>query len=181
MFDIDLNDFHVVMVTGHRPGKLGGFAPGNPMERAVRKALRTALLNLQDLRKLQDPLGLPLCGLSGMALGVDQWFAEIVLDRGLPLVAAVPFEGQESTWPMASLRTYHALLRRARGVHMVTPGGYTAWKMRRRDRWMVANADQGIAVWDGSRGGTGHTVDYAREIGLPMEFIHPQTLPEEPE
>ena len=171
-----LDASHVVAVTGHRPPKVGGYAAGNPLEQAVRKALRTALVNLRDLRRLQgDPEG-KLCALTGMALGVDQWFAEAAIDLGIPFVAAVPFEGQELRWPSTSQIAYHTTLAEARAVHMVCPGGYAAWKMQARNRWMVDNADQCIAVWDGSEGGTGNCVEYARSRALPVEIIDPRTL-----
>ena len=38
--------------------------------------------------------------ISGMALGWDQAVARATADLGIPWVAAITFEGQESKWPL---------------------------------------------------------------------------------
>lgn len=61
------------MITGHRPQKLGGFKP-NPTQTWVRAKLRKTLAEA----KKQHP---EIEVISGMALGVDQWWAEEALVR----------------------------------------------------------------------------------------------------
>lgn len=38
---------------------------------------------------------------------------------------------------------------------------------------MVDRCDRLIAVWDGSNGGTGNCVKYAKEVGKPIVVINP--------
>lgn len=139
--------------TGHRPSKLGGYDTG------VKKALR-------DLAKghLSEIKGLDYV-ISGMALGWDQAYAQAAYDLGIPFWAAIPCAGQESMWPYHSRIEYQDLLRLAARVEVITPGPYEAWKMHKRNEWMVDKADEVDALWDGSRGGTYDTVKYAEWRG----------------
>src|SRR3546814_15540871 len=89
-----------------------------------------------------------------MALGWDTAWALAALDLGVPLTAAVPFCGQEKSWPAESQRRFHSILERAAAVEIVCPGGFAAHKMQTRNEWMVDHADGVVALWDGSTGGT---------------------------
>jgi len=40
-----------------------------------------------------------------------------------------------------------------------------------RDEEMIGSADRVIAFWDGSSSGTAHELDYARQIGKPVEVL----------
>jgi len=46
-------------------------------------------------------------------------------------------------------------------------------KLQKRNEWMVDNSDAVIAVWDGTPGGPGNTVDYARKFGRSVLVIDP--------
>jgi len=61
----------------------------------------------------------------------------------------------------------------ADGVVVVSEGGYSARNMQRRNEWMVDHSDKVLAVWDGSNGGTGNCVAYARSIGREIIRIDP--------
>jgi len=74
-----------LMVTGHRPKDLGGYS-NNPTQEWIRQELRRILL------KAQVRYGTDLEIISGMALGVDTWWAEEALALGVPLLAYVPFK-----------------------------------------------------------------------------------------
>jgi uncharacterized phage-like protein YoqJ len=89
---------------------------------------------------------------------------------GIPYLALVPFPGQERRWPAQSRETYAKVLAAAAGVLVVTPdppldaeGAVTALHAR-NDR-LCAVADELIAIWDGSRGGTASCVRNWRHIG----------------
>lgn len=45
---------------------------------------------------------------------------------------------------------------------VVCGGGYSPEKMQRRNAWMVDHCDFLLACWDGSPGGTGNCMAYAR-------------------
>lgn len=151
----------IVAATGHRPSKLGGY--GDEAYARLVKLARWYLL------ALAEP---PAHVISGMALGWDQAFAEAAVQLGIPFVAAIPFKGQESKWPAASVGKYHALLEFAGQVHVVSEGGYSARKMHARNEWMVDNCDLLCAVWDGSAGGTAGCVAYARRMHKAVDNIH---------
>jgi len=142
--------------TGHRSDKLGGYG-------------QDALLIDFAARMLarQRPVGV----ISGMALGWDQALAVASVRLGIPFVAAVPFEGQESRWPRAARDNYDALIRVASHVHVVcdrqqTEDAGIPWAMQERNCWMVDNSTALLALWNGDRhGGTFNCVRYAAEGG----------------
>jgi uncharacterized phage-like protein YoqJ len=155
----------VVAFTGHRPDKLGGYRTPNPLYAKVCHAIEKALIELR-----------PTKAISGMALGVDQWAANICVKLGIPFIAAIPFAGQENVWPEESKRIYRLLLARSTEQHIVSKGGYSARKLQIRNEWMVDNCNKLIAIWDGSRGGTGNCVNYAHTVNREVHRIDPSEL-----
>lgn len=148
----------IIAATGHRPSKLGGY--GGATE------ARLAGFAVAYLRQAR-----PSKTISGMAQGWDFAFARASLELGIPFIAAVPFDGQEALWPAETQIAYRDLLTRAATVHIVSPGGYSAAKMRLRNEWMVDNGTRLAALWDGSTGGTASCVRYAEQVGLPLENL----------
>lgn len=107
--------------------------------------------------------------ISGMASGWDQAIAVASNKRGIPWVAAVPFEGQASRWPQEHQDFYHDLLKSASEVVLVSDGGYAPEKHTLRDQWMVNNSSAVSALWSGVRkGGTWATVEYALRSDKPV-------------
>lgn len=160
----------IVAGTGHRPDKLwigdySGHHKLNPLRAWVRAQTRTKLLELR-----------PIHVISGMALGFDQDLADVCVDMGIPFIAAVPCEGQDSQWPPEARHHYQKLLKLAYEVVMVTPGPYERWKMQARNEWMVDHCSDLIACFDGSQGGTAGTVNYADKLRRPIHRIDPNEL-----
>lgn len=153
----------IVAVTGHRPDKLGGYTRNSLCTRVV-AALTQALTQL----KVEHP---DMRLLTGMALGVDQWAAQVCLGLDIPYEAAVPFKGQESRWPEQSQGTYRFLLDQADKVHIVCEGEYRPYMMQKRNEWMVDRCKHLLAVWDGSDGGTANCVRYAWNVGRPVQRL----------
>lgn len=153
-----------VAFTGHRPDKLGGY-DGSPLQDRIRIVLKSLLAPLQ-----------PDVVISGMALGVDTIAADVAIELGIPLIAAVPFEGQEGMWPVHSQQKYKNLLAKASEIVYCSEPGYAKWKMYHRNKWMVDHCTVLIAVWDGSEGGTKNCVDYAKKIGRSLLTIDPRTV-----
>lgn len=153
----------VLAFTGHRPDKLGGFSPENPIRDNVLRAL------LAELRRLN-----PGHAITGMALGVDTWAAECCIHLGIPFTAAVPFDGQDRMWPRESRLKYERLLRKAARVEIVCgPQVDINEAMQIRNEWMVDRCDHLIAVWNGTRGGTANAVKFAKLVQTPMTMITP--------
>lgn len=114
--------------------------------------------------------------ISGMALGVDQDFAQVSIEMGLPFIAALPFLDQESRWPKSSQDYWWWLLERADEVVIVSPGEYSAAKMQIRNEWMVDNSNVLVSVWDGSPGGTGNCMNYAKTVNASVHRIDPRAF-----
>lgn len=148
----------IIAVTGHRPNKLGGYRED---------AFRTLVALATNMFQAQKPSRV----ITGMALGWDQAVAQACIDCGIPFTAAVPFSGQEQRWPAASQERYRTLLAAADNIVVVSEGNYAAWKMQKRNEWMIDQADLVIACWDGSAGGTANAVNYARRKGVRIENI----------
>lgn len=116
--------------------------------------------------------------LSGMALGVDVWAAEMVLglkkkNPALHLHCILPCEGQEVKWPVAEQERYHSILRQADELIYVSRA-YHRDCMLERNRYMVDRASMLLAVYNGTyRSGTGATVRYAKERGREIIVIDP--------
>jgi uncharacterized phage-like protein YoqJ len=143
----------ILAMTGHRPPALGGYNIPNPTYDKIREALRN---KFQELK--------PEKIISGMALGTDQWAAETAMELGIPFIAAVPCDGQDSRWPDESKRKYQVILDSAAEVVVVSPGPYAPAKMHERDRWMVDHSDMLLGVWNGvCQGGTFGTIRYAEK------------------
>lgn len=154
-----------IAVTGHRPSKLGNeYDYNGPYSKFIDSQLRNLLTEYQ-----------PSQGISGMALGVDTIFALICLEMKIPLLAALPFEGQESKWPLKSQKKYYEILNnQLTTTVMVCEPGYDPEKMQIRNAYMVDNCDLLLAVYNGTRGGTFNCMDYARKRGKTTIIINPE-------
>lgn len=152
--------------TGHRPDKLGGYGQDNPQREWIKAGITHIITRIVY----------PEMIIVGGALGVDTWAAEVAHELRIPFVVAVPFKGQESRWPQASQDYYRMMLQHAAEIKIVCPGEYSIEKMHARDKWMVDKGQWLCAVWDGSNGGTGHTVRYATKIKKPGVRLDPRAF-----
>lgn len=151
----------IVAVTGHRPEKLGGYDTPNPIYDVVTEAIDKALIRLQ-----------PDYVYCGMALGVDQWAAQLCVMNEIPFVATIPFLDFDSKWPPESRQRLIDLCSLAKETYVVTPTRtYNPSLLQARNEYMVRNADVVLAVWNGSSGGTANCVKYARGIGKQVILV----------
>lgn len=118
--------------------------------------------------------------ISGMALGVDLWASQIVLDLRkknplLKLYCALPCEGQEKKWSADKQELYHSILKQADDIHWESRS-YTSDCMLNRNRYMVDHSSILLAVYNGAyRCGTGMTVRDAQSKHRIIILIHPIT------
>ena len=115
--------------------------------------------------------------LSGMAVGFDLAAAEAVLELrervpGVRLVAAVPFRGQEMRFSPADRERFRRVLAEADSVEVLAPAYHRGCYAVRND-FLVDNARVLVAWYDGSPGGTRHTVSRALRRGLEFVNLHP--------
>lgn len=146
-----------IAVTGHRPSRLGGYTV-----RAQDKLERFARSVLQDER--------PDLVITGMALGWDLAIAEACLALDIPYIAARPFPNQQSRWPNVSKNRYQHLILRARSTTTVSQYQSNA-AFQKRNQWMVDRADEVLALWSGSLGGTRNCVIYAESKRVPIRNV----------
>jgi len=160
--------------SGHRPGKL----PWRENEADP----RCAALKNELCRVLEEVRGRGYTHfICGMAQGSDLYFAEAVLalrekHPEVSLEAAVPFPGQADGWSAGQKERYQRLLQSC-DIETMVQGFYTPDCMHRRNRYMVERSSLLLAVYDGSRGGTGYTILQALRKGLELIQIDPSALP----
>ena len=152
---------HRCCFTGHRPEKLS--APEWLIKRELEREIRQAVADGLDVF------------ITGMARGVDIWAAEIVLDlrdAGAPirLMCASPFEGFERSWNDEWQRRYNRIMAAADHTLFVC-NGYSRSCFQIRNEWMVNHASRVIAVFNGEKGGTKNTIDYAHAQNIHLVTI----------
>lgn len=155
--------------TGHRP-------KGFPFQYGVDKQKQSAYL--QELEQKIE-LAITEYGItsfiSGMALGVDLDFAEIVLKLQhkypVTLECAIPCPNQTFKWNDRDIFRYEKIKKQADKITLVSET-YTPQCMLKRNRYMVDQSDLIIAVFNGIfKGGTWYTIDYAKKRNKLIEII----------
>ena len=121
--------------TGHRPVSL----PGKYSEHTERALLSTADFILAQYK--------PEKVISGMALGWDTAVAQCAVNRGVSLIAAVPFKSQFSKWPQTSQDRYQKLLKLADRIEIIFRSDYSLQAMQLRNKWIVERCDLLMALW----------------------------------
>jgi hypothetical protein len=136
--------------------------------------LRARIAELLDYLAREFP-GLPLKALSSLAEGADRLFAEVALDRGIPLVAVLPMPADEyerDFTEATSRRQFRELLGRSEVIELApargVPPADTATGREARYAaagvFIASHCQVLVAVWDGKpsqhRGGTADIVRY---------------------
>lgn len=149
--------FNVACFTGHRPNKL------NLSEAEVK-----ALLN----KAIDDAISKEITVfITGMAEGVDVWAAEIVLEKkkeneAVKLICALPHTGFEKRRSEEEKEKFNHILENADLVKLINDHYFTGC-YQVRNKWMVDQSALLIAVFNGEKGGTKNTIDYAKKCGVP--------------
>lgn len=152
-----------VAFTGHRPGSIS--RPETEIKADLRKEILSAIESGHKTF------------ISGMAIGTDLWAAEVVAElkkqyNDIKLIGAVPFEGHTSKWTKEWKDRYNALLPQFDEIINVSES-YNNNAYQTRNKWMVDNATDVIAVFNGKASGTKNTVDYATKQGKNVRTISP--------
>lgn len=158
-----------VSFTGHRPNRLPFLSELEPecvkLKNRIEAAVREVIADGADLFN------------TGMALGVDMWAAEIVLGLKeefphIKLTALIPCPDQADRWGEELKARYNGILARCDKVITISPC-YDTECMKKRNMALVDSCDVLIAVFDGSRGGTYQTVNYAKFRHKQMVILKP--------
>ena len=160
--------------TGHRPQKLPW---GNNESDDRCTKFKKILRNLIE-ESIHDGYYDFYCG---MALGVDIYAAEIILDmqkkyKDVRLHAAIPCLGQEKGWRESDKERYNKILSQCNSKTIINPF-YSSSCMLTRNRFMVDNCDRLIAAWNGVlQGGTAFTIRYAKSQKKEIHLIRTEDL-----
>lgn len=156
--------------TGHRPQKF-------PFEYSRRsKEYLTYFKELENKIKTAITEYGVTHFISGMAIGVDLDFAQIVLKYrkkySLTLECAVPCSNQTLKWDKKDIARYNRILKKADSITLVSER-YTPECMLKRNRYMVDKSDLVIAVFNGiEKGGTWYTIQYAERRSVPILILN---------
>jgi hypothetical protein len=157
----------IVVGTGHRPEKISDIP-------WLKKAIAGSYVELNADKVIQ-----------GCAAGSDLIMANVAWVCGIPYVAAKPWGdhkarmGGSSGFKSSDAGAYDKMIKYASEVVNVSgvekfPGN---WAYFKRNEWMVdqITPDAGcvLAIWDGSKSGTSHCVEYAQENGIRVFRIDP--------
>ena len=113
--------------------------------------------------------------LTGMSRGVDLWAADIVIElrrhnKDIKLMCVIPFEGMEAPWTVDWQKHYRLVRKQADWVQVLSDK-YSPDVYQKRNFWMVEHSTRLIAVYNGEPSGTGNTIQYAMEQGIPVHLI----------
>lgn len=184
-----------ICFTGHRPDKLGGYDWDTPKNKRIMQTLRTKIIELINSTEPNINHFKFICG---GALGIDQMTFDICRDLRdsalklnlcrIELELAMPFEKQASKWfNKTDVNRFNNQKHEADIVTLVDTlegykydkvpvGEYHPAKMSLRNQYMVDKTNKVIAVWNGSKGGTGNCVNYAKKQGKEIIVINPDEI-----
>ena len=119
----------------------------------------------------------PVIGLSSLAKGADQIFADVLLRSGGTLHAVVPCWGYASTFDEAGRQSYLRLLEQARSVTTLAYAKPSEQAFDAAGQYIVEHCDLLVAIWDGQpargHGGTADAVAHARRLGREIAVTWP--------
>jgi len=159
-------DGHSISIagSGHRPEHI---VTGKYTVEEIRSKIFTFYVDL--LRWLH-----PKEVISGLARGFDLWLAWAAIETDTKLIGAIPHPEQAYGWSEDDQKEWTTVRDACAETHVISP---TYWQrdgdnaMFTRDRWMVDRCTHLTSFWQGTRGGTAYTNDYAIKCGKPRLVI----------
>lgn len=147
---------HRCCFTGHRPDKieLTETKIKVMLDKAIDKAIEKGYVTF----------------ITGMAMGVDIWAAEIVLEKrknneDIHLICALPHPGFDNRRRISEKIKFDNIVKKADLVKEINEYYYVGC-YQIRNKWMVDRSGLVIAVFNGQKSGTKNTVDYAKKKGV---------------
>lgn len=161
-------------ITGHRPKKLiFGYNEKDHRCVKLKQELRRIIVDLIETENVNQFY-------SGMALGIDQYFAEIIINLKkiyphIKLIAVLPCKEQDKLWNIRAKRRYQTILDNCDQIIYVNEK-YSNDCMLIRDQFLVENIDIIIGVCNDRFSGTGYTLEYADSLGKEIIQCYPDFL-----
>jgi hypothetical protein len=121
----------------------------------------------------------PIVGISSLAEGADQIFADAVVEQGGQLEVILPCDQYENTFANPSdlehFERLRMLARKVTQLEFAEPSEEAYWAAGRE---IVDSSELVVAVWNGQHsqglGGTGDIVKYAQDLGKQVEIVWPE-------
>ena len=165
----------VCSFTGHRPDKFNFKYNENDVECIM---LKSKLI--QEIERLYFQ-GFKLF-LTGCAMGVDIWCAEIVLDlkrkfNDIELYCIIPFEKQSEKWKQEYKLRYNYILENCTR-QILLQKEYTKDCYLKRNKFLIDKANVIIGVYDENHlsSGTKNTLNYALNMNKKIILVDPNLL-----
>jgi hypothetical protein len=115
-------------------------------------------------------------GLTSLAAGTDQVFADVCLSLSIPLTAVIPLPGYERFFEGAALSSYERFFMQSR-ILQLDRADSDEDSFFRAGVLIADQSDLLLAVWDGlpskGRGGTADIVAYATGCGRSVRWLNP--------
>lgn len=137
------------LISGHRKSKLQSYDLD-----WIKEKITWSLLDMAQYEHV--------IGLSGMADGIDLMFCEALLYLEMAYHCYIPFDGQDE---------YMSEEDKARRTSLID-NSYKVFTNTKNSK-MVADADAGIIVWDGNKGGTHNVFQQMLENKKSFVWIEP--------
>lgn len=157
--------------TGHRPQYLPFWYSENSIDcLKIKNILKKTIVQLIKKNEVNHFI-------SGMALGIDQYAAEIVLELKkqypqITLECAMPCETQAIKWTEEQRDRYFSIIKRC-DKETLLQKQYTSDCMQKRNEYMVKNSAFIIAVGNRKPSGTYETIKHAKLLGKYIIIIDP--------
>lgn len=105
--------------------------------------------------------------ISGGSRGFDIFAAEVVIELkekyDINLILAIPNDNQARFWSDSCKNRYNNIIKEARFIFKANPSKY---EYTERNKFIVDNSNMLICFYDGIKGGTAYTYNYARSKKL---------------
>ena len=156
----------IICGTGHRPDKLYGYDLNDSRYVEMAKRIKQVIFDEECTHII-----------SGGALGFDTVLALAAIgirNKYLPeliVEIAVPCRNHDSRWIQSSRNTYKWILDNSNIVTLVNDLPYSPYLMQLRNEYMVNKANQVMACWNGSPGGTANCIAYAKQVNKKVIYI----------
>jgi hypothetical protein len=134
----------------------------------------------KSIRHELEHLG-AITGVTSLAAGADQLFAEIVLELGRPIEVVLPCDNYHSAFKdPAAARMFEILKRQATDCYSLPFPNPSEQAFFEAGKRIVEMSDLIIAVWNGKPaaglGGTADIVNHALKLGKKVFHINPDSL-----
>lgn len=168
---LEMNFSHIsACFTGHREHKLGiDFEKNSKEFMYFKKAIYNKIIEAVENGYTYF--------YNGMAQGSDLYCAEAVIElreiyTDIKLEAVIPHTGQSNSWSIREKKKYNDVLDKCDKQTLIQ-NNYTKGCYKKRNQYMVDRSSLLIAIYNGSKGGSKNTIEYAKKKNINIVVIDP--------